>query len=64
MENIRWKSAQKNPNALLSRSIAGVIGRTQIYTLPGSVKACNEYVEEILKTYIHLLLMLSKVDAH
>ena len=64
MENIRFKSAQKNPNALLSRGIAGIIGKTQIYTLPGSVKACNEYVDEIMKTYIHLLLMLNKVDAH
>lgn len=64
MEMIRMKFGQNKPAALLSRSIAGSIGKTQIYCLPGSVRACNEYLDEILKTYHHLMLMLHDIDAH
>jgi molybdenum cofactor synthesis domain-containing protein len=64
MEAIRIKYGTDNPNALLSRGIAGVAGRTLIYTLPGSPKAVEEYMSEILKTLEHLLLMLHRVDAH
>jgi len=64
MEMIRVKYGEKKPQALLSRSIAGTIAKTQVYCLPGSVRACNEYLDEILKTYHHLMLMLHGVDAH
>lgn len=63
-EHIRCKYGAAKPNCLLSRSIAGLAGRTQIYTLPGSVKAVEEYAEEILKTWQHVLLMAHAVDAH
>ena len=64
MENIRVKYGQKNPNALLSRSIAGVTDETQIYVIPGSLKAVNEYMIEILKTIEHLIFMIHGVDNH
>lgn len=64
MEMIRVKYGEKKPQALLSRSIAGTIAKTQVYCLPGSVRACNEYLDEILKTYHHLMLMLHGIDAH
>ncbi|MCC6125724.1 MAG: molybdenum cofactor synthesis protein [Pirellulales bacterium] len=64
MENIRLKFGADHPNALLSRSIAGVIGRTQIYTLPGSVRAVEQYLGEILKTLEHLVFTLRGIDAH
>jgi molybdenum cofactor synthesis domain-containing protein len=64
MENIRMKFGEENPNALLSRSIAGVIGKAQIYTLPGSVRAVEQYLSEILKTLEHLVFMLRGIDAH
>lgn len=47
MEHIRIKYGSEKPNALLSRGIAGVIGKCLIYTLPGSVKAVEEYMSEI-----------------
>ena len=47
-----------------SRSVAGVIGTTLVYVLPGSVRAVNEYLAEILPTIEHSLLMLSGIDAH
>ncbi len=50
MEMIRVKYGMQFPNALVSRSIAGLIGETLIYALPGSPKAAREYAEEIFKT--------------
>ncbi|KPL14741.1 molybdenum cofactor synthesis protein [candidate division WOR_3 bacterium SM1_77] len=58
MEHIRLKYGGNKPNALLSRGIAGVMKQTLIYTLPGSVRAVNEYMEEILKTMEHLIRMI------
>lgn len=64
MEMIRVKYGEKKPNALLSRGVAGLIGNTFVYTLPGSVKAVNEYMEEILKTMEHLIYMRYGLDVH
>ncbi|MFO7873026.1 MAG: molybdopterin-binding protein [Bacteroidales bacterium] len=64
MEMIRVKHGEKKPNALLSRGVAGLIGETFVYTLPGSVKAVNEYMEEILKTMEHLIYMRHGLDVH
>ncbi len=64
MEFIRMKHGERLPSALLSRSVAGTIGNTLVYTLPGSVKAVREYTEEILRTLPHSLLMLHGINAH
>jgi len=64
MELIRVKFGQDKPNALLSRSIAGIIGISLIYTLPGSVKAVKEYLGEIFKTLEHLIYMQYNIDVH
>lgn len=58
MDHIRIKYGSINPNALLSRSIAGVKEQTLIYSLPGSVRAVDEYMNEILITIDHLFKML------
>jgi molybdopterin adenylyltransferase len=64
MEYIRFKYGSDRPNALLSGGVAGLIGRTLIYTLPGSVRAVSEYMAEIIKTLEHTLLMLYGIDSH
>ncbi len=64
MENIRGKYGSDKPAALLSRSTAGVINKTQIYALPGSVTAVQEYLQEILKTLEHTIFMLHDIDIH
>ncbi len=64
MEMIRVKYGANKPNALLSRGVAGLMGDTLVYTLPGSVKAVNEYMEEILKTLEHLIYMRHGLDVH
>lgn len=64
MELIRTKYGAEKPNALLSRSVAAILGAAVVYTLPGSTKAVNEYMGEILKTFEHLLCMVLNLDAH
>ena len=64
MEMIRVKYGTQKYQALLSRSIAGVSGNSLIFTLPGSVKAVNEYMEEITKSLMHMVYMLHGLDSH
>lgn len=64
MEHIRTKYGAEKPNALLSRGVAGLMGNTFVYTLPGSVKAVKEYMHEITKVQKHLFLMLMGIDSH
>ena len=64
MELIRVKYGMEKPNALLSRGVAGTIGKTMVYTLPGSVNAVTEYMGEITKTMDHTLFMLHGIDKH
>jgi molybdenum cofactor synthesis domain-containing protein len=64
MEVIRVKYGMKKPNVLLSRSVAGTINKTLIYTIPGSQKAVHEYLTEILPTVEHSLYMLHGMDFH
>ncbi|MCY3023745.1 MAG: molybdopterin-binding protein [Planctomycetota bacterium] len=58
MEAIRAKYGAANPHACLSRSVAGVAGTTLIYALPGSPRAVEEYLREILLTLEHVILMV------
>jgi len=64
MEFIRVKYGSLNPGALLSRGVAGLMGGSLIYTLPGSVRAVDEYLDEILKTLKHTILMQYGIDTH
>lgn len=64
MEVVRTRCAQTLPQAALSRSLAGVAGSTLVYALPGSPRAVDDYVQEILKTLQHALMMLWGIDVH
>lgn len=64
MDLIRIKFGSEKPAALISRSVAGVIGKTLVYCLPGSTHAVNEYLDEILKTAVHSLYMIHELDLH
>jgi molybdenum cofactor synthesis domain-containing protein len=64
MDFIRYKYGAEKPNALISRSVAGLMEKTMIFTLPGSVKAIDEYMTEITKVLNHLIYMLHDIDAH
>ena len=64
MELIRVKYGMQKPAALISRSVAGIAGKTLVYTLPGSVRAVNEYFSEIKTTIEHTFYMLYGIDKH
>ncbi len=64
MEMIRMKFGRDNPNALVSRSVAGLMEKTLIYALPGSSKAVDEYLEIILPTLNHSIYMVNDLDVH
>jgi molybdopterin adenylyltransferase len=64
MDMIRMKYGMDHPAALISRSVAGLMGGTLVFTLPGSVKAVEEYMTEILKNLQHLIYMLHDLDTH
>jgi molybdenum cofactor synthesis domain-containing protein len=64
MEFIRIRYGAEKPSALLSRGVAGIIGKSLIYTLPGSVRAVEEYMKEILKTLKHTFFMQFGIDRH
>ena len=64
MEMIRVKHGMVNPNAALSRSVAGLAGKTLIFVLPGSTRAVREYLEEIQKSLWHMILMVNDIDSH
>jgi len=64
MEFIRVKYGAEKPNALLSRGIAGISGKSLVYTLPGSLKAVDEYMSEIIKTLRHTVFMQYGIDTH
>ena len=61
---LHYKEHAGKPNALLSRSVAAVLGRTLVYTLPGSERAVEEYLSEITKTLSHALFMINGLDIH
>ncbi len=64
MEHIRIKHAQRLPAAMLSRSLAGVMGRTLIFCVPGSTRAVNEYLDDILPLIDHALRMVEGSNLH
>lgn len=64
MDIILIKYGAEKPNALLSRSVAGMKSKTLIFSLPGSTKAVNEYLTEIHKMLMHAFLMLNGIDSH
>ncbi|NLA15159.1 MAG: molybdenum cofactor synthesis protein [Bacteroidales bacterium] len=64
MEYIRVTYGKENPNALLSAAVAGVAGKTLIFTLPGSVRAIKEYFTEIARSLKHMIYMQMGLDVH
>lgn len=52
-EAMRAESLKKTPNAMLSRMVSGVRGRTLIVNLPGSPKAVQECLDVIKQALPH-----------
>lgn len=58
-EAIRMKSLAVTPNAMLSRAVSGIRGKTLIINLPGSPKAVRESLEIVLPVLPHAVETLS-----
>ncbi|MBM3941939.1 MAG: MogA/MoaB family molybdenum cofactor biosynthesis protein [SAR202 cluster bacterium] len=59
-EAMRAATLQFTPMAMLSRSVAGVRGKTLIITLPGSPKGVRECLEVVKPVLPHALELLHK----
>ena len=57
-EAMRWASLQITPRGCLSRSVAGIRGKTLIVNLPGSEKAAKENLAAVLEAILHGMDML------
>jgi molybdenum cofactor synthesis domain-containing protein len=64
MEMVRVKYGSQKPAALLTRAVAGLHNNTFVFTLPGSVRAVNEYCTEIFSVLEHAFYMLYGLDKH
>lgn len=62
-EAMRAASMQITPRGCLSRSVAGIRGRTLIINLPGSEKAAKENLASVLPAIGHGLEMLSSTGS-
>ncbi len=59
-EAMRAKTLQFTPMAMLSRSVAGIRGKTLIITLPGSPKGVRECLEVVKPVLPHALELLHR----
>ena len=57
-EAMRAAGLKKTPHAMLSRSVAGVKGRTLILAVPGSPRGATDSVEAVMEALPHGLRML------
>jgi molybdenum cofactor synthesis domain-containing protein len=63
-EAMRSASALRTPNALLSRSVAGIRGHTLIVNLPGCLSGAVENLDAVLPTLPHAVKMLRGETVH
>jgi len=64
MDLIRLRYGADKPCALISRSVAAMLGKTVVYAIPGSSKAVDEYMAEILKSIEHIVCTVHGLDVH
>ena len=57
-EAIRQYGQQRMPYAMLSRSVAGMIGKTLVLALPGSTKGAAESMDAIFPSVLHLFKIM------
>jgi molybdenum cofactor biosynthesis protein B len=57
------RAASKNPMAMLSRGVAGIIGSTLVINLPGSTSGVEESLDAIRPALVHGVALLSDANA-
>lgn len=63
-EMMRMASSLLTPNALLSRAVTGIRGKTLILNLPGSLRAATENLGAVLPALTHAIKMLRGETVH
>ena len=63
-EALRADSIAKTPHGLLSRGVAGVLGRTLVVNLPGSPGGCRDGYAVLRPALGHALSLLADEPAH
>ena len=64
-EAIRADAVARTPHGLLSRGVAGVVGRTLVVNLPGSAGACRDGFRVLRPALAHALALLTdEATAH
>jgi molybdopterin adenylyltransferase len=63
-ESMRAAGRRKTPNAMLSRAVAVVRGRSLILNLPGSEKGVRESLDAVLAVLPHAVDLLQGVTDH
>lgn len=63
-ELMRSEGRKLTPTAVLSRGLAGILGRTLIVNLPGSPKGAVESLDAIAKLIPHIVDLLEGRTAH
>ncbi|MFI5284264.1 MAG: molybdenum cofactor biosynthesis protein B [Candidatus Dormibacterales bacterium] len=63
-ESMRRAGAASTPMAAISRSLAGVRGRTLIINVPGSVAGATESLEAVMPVLPHAVRLLQGDTAH
>lgn len=57
-EAIRSYGQNRTPLAMLSRSIAGLIGNTLVITMPGSTKGAEESMDAVFPSILHIFKII------
>lgn len=64
MEAARVYGQQRTPYAMLSRSVAGLIGRSLVLCLPGSTKGAAETIDALFPATLHIFKVLEHGYRH